>query len=304
MIAKYCVKDWDRSTFPALYRCADDASCHAQQWYVRCVGINLVLLVMGALVGSINPSDIGHKQMVQGVAATCFFLALGMTILLANRRWERVWYAGRAVAESVKSITWKFIAGADPFPTTLLPGEAVELFTNTLGELLQENRHLAAALSGKEADGEQVTTHMTGCREAAVGVLRDVYLAQRVNEQQKWYAYNAATNKRYQNIWFALLVLFQAGAGIAAVLLTINPTFPWRATAMFGTLASATVAWGQVKRFQELAQAYGFAAQELSLISARGPHVGTREQLARFVNDAETAISREHSTWVARRETK
>lgn len=303
-MAKYRVKDWDRSTFPALCRCADNASGNAQRWYLRCVGVNLGLLVLGALVGSINPSDIGHKQMVQGVAATCFFLALGTTILLANRRWERVWYAGRAVAESVKSLTWKFIAGADPFPITLDSGEAVERFANFLRELLQENRHLAAAFSGKDAVGEQVTDQMTHWRGSEVGLLRDVYSAQRVNEQQEWYANNAATNKRYQNIWFTLLVLFQAGAGLAAVLLTINPTIPWRATAVFSTLASATVAWGQVKRFQELAQAYSFAAQELSLISARAPHVGTREELARFVNDSETAISREHSTWVARRETK
>jgi hypothetical protein len=303
-MAKYRVKDWDRSTFPALFRCADDASRNAQWWYLRCVGVNLGLLVLGALVGSLNPSDYGHKQMVQGVAATCFFLALGTTILLANRRWDRVWYAGRAVAESVKSLTWKFIAGADPFPIILDSGEVIEQFTNSLRELLQENRHLAAVFSGKEAAGEQVTGHMTNLRGAAIGVLRDAYLAQRINEQQEWYANNAATNSRYQNIWFTLLVLLQAGAGVAAVLLTINPTAPWRATAAFSTLASATVAWGQVKRFQELAQAYGFAAQELSLISARAPHVGTREELARFVNDSETAISREHSTWVARRETK
>jgi hypothetical protein len=303
-MAKYRVKDWDQSTFPALYRCADDASGNARRWYLRWVGVNLGLLVLGALVGSINPSDIGHKQMVQGAAATCFFLALGTTILLANRRWERVWYAGRAVAESVKSLTWKFIAGADPFPITLDSGEAVKRFADSLRELLQENRHLATAFSGKDSVGEQITDHMTDLRGAAVGVLRDVYLAQRVNEQQEWYANSAAANKRYQNIWFSILVLFQASAAVVAVLLTINPSISWRATAVFSALASATVAWGQVKRFQELAQAYGFAAQELSLISARAPYVGTQEELARFVNDSETAISREHSTWVARRETK
>ena len=118
-----------------------------------------------------------------------------------------------------------------------------------------------------------------------------------------WYAKNATSNRTYGNVWFALLVLFEAAAGIAAILLTIYPASSWRATAVFSALASATVAWSQVKRFRELAQAYGLAAQELSLISARAPHVGTREQLARFVNDGETAISREHSSWVARRET-
>lgn len=301
---KYVVKDFDRSTFPALYRCADDASTGAQQWYIRWVRVNLGLLVAGAFVGSIGFSDVGHKRFVQVITAICFFLALATTILLANRRWERIWYAGRAVAESVKTLTWKFMAGADPFAVTLPSAEAVERFTNSLQELLQENKHLAVALCGPDATGEQVTGEMTRCREAAVGVLRDIYLAQRVNNQQTWYSNKAAENRKHRNIWFALLVLFQACAGIAAIVLAITPTFPWRATAVFSTLASVTVAWGQMKRFQELAQAYGLAAQELSLISARGPHIGTREELARFVNDAETAISREHSTWVSRRETK
>jgi hypothetical protein len=84
----------------------------------------------------------------------------------------------------------------------------------------------------------------------------------------------------------------------------VYPAFPWKAATVFSTLASATVAWGAIKRYQELAQAYGLAAQELSLIAARAPHVGTEVELARFVNDAETAISREHAMWVARRETK
>jgi hypothetical protein len=302
-MAKYRVKPWDRSTFPALYRCADDASTNAQRWYLRWLGLNLGLLVLGALMGSIGPADVGYRRIVHGAAAVWFFLALGTSILLANRRWEKVWYSGRAVAESVKSLTWKFIAGADPFPTTLRPGEAVERFTNALSELLQQNRHLAGALSGEEAVGEQVTSHMMSTREAAVGVLRDLYLAQRVDEQQGWYATNAIRNRTYRNVSFALLVLFEAGAAVAAILLTIYPASAWRATAVFSALASAIVAWSQVKRFQELTQAYGLAAQELSLISARAPHIGTPEGLARFVNDAETAISREHSGWVARRET-
>ena len=227
-VQKVRVRDWDRSTFPALYRSADDASINSQLWYLRWFRVNLGLLVVGALAGSISLSDVGQRRIVQGAAAICFFLALATTMLLANRRWERVWYAGRAVAESVKSLTWKFMMGANPFPVTQSQAEAVEEFTQTLEELLRENRHLAAALSGEDASGEQVTPHMTRMREAAVGVLRDVYFAQRVDDQQAWYASSSAMNRNYRNTWFALLVLFQAAAGIAAIVLTIKPMIPWR----------------------------------------------------------------------------
>jgi hypothetical protein len=269
---------------------------------LRWFSINLGLLVAGAILASLNPADVSNKQVVQGFAAMLFFLGLAVSILLANRRWDKIWYSGRAVAESVKSLTWKFVAGADPFPTTLDEASAVDGFVKALNELLQENRHLASAFTNEHCLDDQVTESMRGWRRSAIEVVRDVYLAQRVKEQQSWYASNSNKNKTNQRAWFVLLVLFQGGAGVASVYLALAPTSAWSLSGVLSTLASATIAWGQVKRFQELAQAYGLAAQELSLISTRARNVGTREQLSRFVNDAETAISREHSTWIARRE--
>lgn len=303
-MTKFEVKPFERTSFPALYRCADDASLSGQKWYLRWVTINLSLLFSGALMGSISLADVESKRVVNIIAAIIFFSAVGVTILLATRRWERIWYAGRAIAESAKSLTWKFVCAADPFPSSMSYQDAIEIFTALLRELLNENKQLAPLLAGPDATGQQVTPFMEGLRNAAIGVKRDVYLSQRVLEQQEWYSQNSADNRNNRNIWFVLLVVFQMAAGCAAVLLAVYPAFLWKAAAVFSTLASATVAWGAMKRYQELAQAYGLAAQELSLIAARAPHVRTEVELARFVNDAETAISREHAMWVARRETK
>ena len=211
---------------------------------------------------------------------------------------------GRTVAESAKSVTWKLLCGAEPFRLELGPRRLLRdsLMRCKNCSTRTSNSRLRSVVQNPAR--EQVTAFMSGLRESATGVRRDVYLSQRVNEQQAWYARKSAVNRKHRNVWFTLLVIFQAAAGAAAVILAINPTFQWRATAVFRTLASATVAWGRIKRYQELAQAYGLAAQELSLIAARGPFIGNPEELARFVNDAETAISREHAMWVARRETK
>lgn len=300
----FSVKDFDRESFPALYQRADTCSKSSQSCYLNWMAANLSLLVIGATIGSFSLEDLGHKRTAYVVMAVLFFVATAVSILLATRRWERIWYAGRAVAESAKSLTWKFVCGAEPFPIKLDVKEAVLHFTNTLRELLQENRQLAALLPNEADANEEVTDFMLRMRNAPVGVARDAYLSQRVNEQQSWYFKKAAANRKNRNTWFSLLVFFQVSAGLGAVALAIYPEFQWRAATMFSTLASATVAWGQVRRYQELAQAYGLAAQELSFIATRGAFVQTREEFARFVNDAETAISREHSMWVARRETK
>lgn len=298
----FTVRAFDRDSFPALYRSADGASVSAQNWYVKWFSINLSLLAAGAVVSSISVSQTDDKRIVQIAAAAILFAATGVSILLGTRRWERIWYGGRAVAESAKSLTWKFVCGAEPFPLAVGLKESVARFANALQELLHENKHLAAVL-GQPLAGEQVTEFMSGLRQSATGVRRDVYAAQRVNQQQEWYGTKSAENRKRRNLWFTLLVTFQAAAGVAAVILAVFPEFPWRAAAVFSTLASVAVAWGQMKRYQELAQAYGLAAQELSLIAARALYINTDEELARFVSDAETAISREHSMWVARRET-
>ena len=102
-MAAFRVKDFDRTSFPALYRCADDASLRGQRWYLSWLAVNLGLLVIGAVIGSLSLSEVGHKRAAQVIAALIFFAAMGTTILLATWRWERIWYAGRAVAESAKS---------------------------------------------------------------------------------------------------------------------------------------------------------------------------------------------------------
>lgn len=155
-MAKFAVKPFDRTSFPALYRCADDASSSGQTWYIRWMTINLSLLLGGALVGSISLTDVESKRVVNAIAALIFFAAGGVTILLATRRWERIWYAGRAVAESAKSLTWKFVCAADPFPSSMSYQDALELFTSSLRELLNENEHLAPLLAGPRPRGSRL----------------------------------------------------------------------------------------------------------------------------------------------------
>jgi hypothetical protein len=77
---------------------------------------------------------------------------------------------------------------------------------------------------------------------------------------------------------------------------------PINPTGTFSTLAAAAMAWLQVKRYQELAQSYLLAAHELGLIEAQSLHVHTEVELSAFVANAENAISREHTMWVARRD--
>jgi hypothetical protein len=64
---------------------------------------------------------------------------------------------------------------------------------------------------------------------------------------------------------------------------------------------AAGAAWLQFQQHRVLKTSYALAEQELSLVLARLDHVNDEDEWAEFVTDAEGAISREHTTWLARR---
>ena len=58
----------------------------------------------------------------------------------------------------------------------------------------------------------------------------------------------------------------------------------------------------QAKRFSELAASYALAAHEISLIADQALTPATAYDFSVFVGDAENAFSREHTQWVARKD--
>lgn len=49
---------------------------------------------------------------------------------------------------------------------------------------------------------------------------------------------------------------------------------------------------------------YGLASQELGMIAEQVEYISDPEELSAFILDAENAISREHTLWIARRDNR
>jgi uncharacterized membrane protein len=115
------------------------------------------------------------------------------------------------------------------------------------------------------------------------------------------YANKAEWNKEKSNLWFILIIASQAVALISIVFLIKNPDNNWNLVGLLTTIASAAISWLQIKQHQELKQAYTTAAEELNFIKELSHNVSDEEQLSEFILDAENAISREHTLWLAQR---
>jgi hypothetical protein len=65
--------------------------------------------------------------------------------------------------------------------------------------------------------------------------------------------------------------------------------------------ASSVLTWLQAKKHNELNSSYSLAAHEIVLIKGEAVSVKEVPHLSEFVMNSESAFSREHTQWVARK---
>lgn len=305
--------------FPALKRTSDKASRRAQRQYLSFVGCSLLFLIAGALVSATVTARPNARTYGLIVAAALLGTSLCFTWAIKASAPERTWFAGRAVAESVKTISWRYMMRAEPFEQAVIAQTADKQyaepvdpaiiaqaadgrFLDELETILKEKRSLAWNFGGSESDEPQITQKMREMRKSELGIRKEAYRSQRIADQRKWYSRKSEANRRNYQCLFWAVVSAQVAALIWAIVIGSHQEMKLNLTAVFSTVAAALVAWGQVKRYQELAQAYALATHELGIIEGKLHHISTEEGFSSFVADAENAISREHTMWAARRD--
>jgi hypothetical protein len=219
---------------------------------------------------------------------------------------DRLWYSGRAVAESAKSMAWLYMTGTDPYPVSLSAAEADSKFIADLKAMAKDQAHQAQAalgFGGEFSERPQITARMRELRSAPLGQRKQAYLASRIADQRKWYASKADKSQTVANRYFVIIQVSQAMTLAATVLLLSPLGSRWNLGGVFSSLASALIAWLQVRQHEELAQAYSVTALDLGFIEEEGTGVATEKDLSAFVVDAENTLGREHSLWIARKTT-
>jgi hypothetical protein len=215
--------------------------------------------------------------------------------------YEEIWYRSRAVAESVKTSTWRFMMQADPFNTHDVQIVKSQ-FRDRLKNILNEHRDLAHDFGGDISLEEQITDTMCNNREMSLEDRLRYYKKFRIEEQMSWYAKKSEYNKKQGRRWFQILVFCQIMAIFFVLLRIANPSWGYWPSEVFVVCAGLALTWIQVKRFRELASAYGFTAHELGFIRESSDVVKSEEGFAQFVIDSESAFSREHTQWLARKD--
>lgn len=283
--------------FPALYRSADEASLDAQAWYLWLIRGQYALLIGAACIAL----GFGTSPNLYIAYAAVIAASTALLMYLSVKKPENDWYACRALAESVKTSTWRYMMRAKPFADRPSVTEVREEFAAFLRAILDANSYVRDSISRRPIMGDQITAAMDAKRALTLDMRKELYRRERIDDQRSWYVGKVRTNRRQFAIWAAACGAVQAAA-ILLVLLRIRYDEQWQfwPTEPLIVLASSVIGWTQIKKFNELSSAYSLAAHEIGIIETQIGHATSEEAFSEFVNDAERAFSREHTQWVAR----
>jgi hypothetical protein len=282
-----------RSDLPEAFRLAADYSARAQRSATRWLAAQLSLLGAGALVGGVDVELASGIHIGALAAAISLTLAMGPALYLASSNPQRAWYRGRAAAESLKTLAWKYAIRATPF---IEDGDSDGRFEADARVLRRELPEIPHA-----GEGIGITDAMRRLRAAELGVRRQTYLVERIDAERDWYTRKAAFNSRAGR-WWSVAAIAATLIGLVGGFLKAFGVLGYDGLGAASALAAGATAWMQLKQFRPLAAAYSLTAEELQVVRDKLTAVDGEKLWAVAAGGAEEAISREHTMWIARRE--
>jgi hypothetical protein len=279
---------------PGFWKDADKASLAGQAWALRYSRARLAGALVAALGGALTWT-MDKIDLAAIVIAAGFLIALSSELAMWVHQPERNWYSGRALAESAKTLAWRYAVAEDPFPKEMSEADARSLLRRRLDEVSAEARDRVTIGSANAV----VTPNMTKLRSSPFSCRKDAYITGRTQEQQLWYARKATANRNSATMWRVVLITSEV---VALVLAALRISGGWTVdfAGLIGALIAAGAAWTALKQHTPLASAYSTAATELAIQADRLNDLNETEW-ALAVADAEEAISREHTLWLASR---
>jgi hypothetical protein len=285
-------------SYPSLYHAASAVSLAGQRAHVRLIAAELSLGIAAALAMDLIHPYPDARVSLAIIAVVALAIVLLVQALKLRRRLahDHDWFDGRAVAESTKTLTWRYMMRVEPFDDD---GRADLNFATKLEDVVGGNPAIGPKLVRRAPPGPAITAQMRVARSQPWQTRRDLYLQDRLEDQIRWYLGKSNYNAK----WARWMLGWSLVSQVLAIALTIAVArgSEWNLVPFFTTLAASAVGWSQVKRFDELRKSYREAHDELERIrDSRALSARSEADFVAAVRDGEAAISREHTMWVAK----
>jgi hypothetical protein len=250
-----------------------------------------------AIFGSFS---IEHAGLDLAAVGSLVGLAGGLTATYLLGQWNpnRHWYDFRALAESSKSLSWLYAVGGGDFEIGARSEE--EARSDFVGRLRKLREQLAPHVPALESDPVAITDSMVRSRAASLDERRSAYRENRLAQQLHWYRRRSSDHVRSARFWGRVTILLQS-AGFLFAFLRLFEVVSVDLIGIATTAAVSAAAWLRSHDHAGIAEAYRQTAFELSEIEATIGDPATEAEWATWAANTETAMSREHTSWRARR---
>ena len=228
-------------------------------------------------------------------------LVLAICLPAMARYTDKRWFSCRVAAESIKCAVWRYAVRVAPFGGD--DAAARQRFASAVSDIVNAREFKTAYLaSHRDPEGQLITNRMATLRSTSFERRRRLYVQCRVLDQKRWYAKRARQNAKRESAyrWFSI---------IAPILAIVAISFPHEfdgfslvaAVPFIMTTVAAATAWAQTLRYGELATSYSHVYHELTRQEETVSNCHECD-FDEAVDQVEATISREHSTWLVRRQ--
>jgi hypothetical protein len=282
----------EEKDYPALFVAADEASITAQNKFFLYLRSYLIILILAALVAFQWPD----YQFGAIASAVLFLVTLFLLVAMKIDKPDETWYNARALAESVKTTSWRLMMRAKPYQED----NSEQVFIQYLKDILSQNCNLSSVIPVDNDTKVAITERMSQIRGLNFEKRKEFYLKKRIEDQQKWYSNKSQINKKNGEKWFWFSIILHALA-IFLLLLRIKAYTYQFPIEVISTIASAVLVWLQAKKYNELSVVYAHTAHEIALIISEATSVTDDDKFSNYVVNSENAFSREHTQWYAKK---
>lgn len=282
--------------FPGIYEEADSISNRTQKRYLQVLKIFLGLLLVSSVLFTYF-SNIWEVKLINAIVSLGI-LALSFIFCFVN--FQGIWYNARAVAESIKTISWRYALRAEPYDIS--DSEAKILLLDTMKNIVNMNHEFKKSISADYSSHEQIPANMTALRTLSTQERLEYYYKNRIIDQRDWYRNKSIYNNKRSATFFILLIVISVFLSIGLFLdldKANNVVYP---IPILLSIISIVFTWVQTKKYRELDRSYALASHEIGFIATIKERIHTDKELSDYVIDSENAFSREHTQWIARKD--
>jgi hypothetical protein len=288
--------------YPVLFRESSNCAACNQKKHFQLLAIRIALLIGYAVLGAVTWTKITNLSLIPLVIITiALSMTLIFTLILEMRKYDRLWFTSRAIAEIVKKETWLFMMRAEPYDASIPEDKAEENFVDSIKDILDSNQGVIPELAKYKETGTQVTDRIKELRKTSVPERLKTYIDDRLQDQRDWYMKKAKFNLSQESHFTILMWVFQALTVIFAVINILAPTASFNLIGVATTTAAAILLWANTKSYRELSQSYSLIGQELCFYEDKTRYISTEQQLTEFVSKVEQTMDRERNAWNVRR---